>query len=143
MSDVQSRVWMTPEVVERLTKELQDLNTSRTHRLAEGATVDARIREIERLLRDAEVDSKPDDGLVEPGMRVTVRFDSDGSTDTFLIAARELLTSDPSITIDVYSPASPLGAAIVGKYIGETTSYLLPNGTSATVEILAAIPFAR
>lgn len=143
MSDVQSRVWMTPEVVERLTKELQDLNTSRTLRLAEGATVDARIREIERLLRDAEVGSKPDDGLVEPGMRVTVRFDSDGSTDTFLIASRELLASDPSITIDVYSPASPLGAAIVGKYIGETTSYLLPSGTSVTVEILAATPFAR
>lgn len=134
---------MTPEVLNQLTRELQELNTSRANSLAEGARTDARIREIERLLRRAEIESKPDDGLVEPGMEVTVRFDTDGTSHTFLIGTRELLTGDPSITVDVYSPASPLGSAIAGKYQGERVSYLAPNGSTVGVKIMTVKPFDR
>jgi transcription elongation factor GreA len=41
----------------------------------------------------------------------------------------------------VYSPKSPLGAAITGKKVGESASYTLPNGRSNTVEILEAVPY--
>lgn len=143
MSDLKDTVWMTPEVLNQLTRELQELNTSRSNRMAEGERIDARIREIERLLRQAEVESKPDDGLVEPGMEVTARFDTDGTSHTFLIGKRQLLTGDPSITVDVYSPASPLGSAIIGKYQGEKVSYLAPNGSMVGVEILTVKPFDR
>ena len=44
--------------------------------------------------------------------------------------------------IDVYSPRSPLGAAIMGKKVGENATYSLPNGRANTVEILEAVPYA-
>jgi transcription elongation factor GreA len=41
--------------------------------------------------------------------------------------------------IDVYSPKSPLGSAIMGKKVGEKATYSLPNGRASTVEILEAV----
>ena len=57
---------------------------------------------------------------------------------TFLLASRE----DCGSPIDVYSPRSPLGAAIMGKKVGERATYSLPNGRANTVEILEAVPYA-
>ncbi|WP_223692273.1 GreA/GreB family elongation factor [Leifsonia poae] len=143
MSDLNRVVWMTLDVRRQLTRELEELNASHANSLAETARMDGRIREIEILLRQAEVGTKPDDGLVEPGMEVTVRFDTDGTSHTFLIGTRELLTRDPSITIDVFSPESPLGAAIIGRYPGQRASYLAPSGSTVGVEVVAAKPFAN
>ncbi|MEO6309385.1 MAG: GreA/GreB family elongation factor [Leifsonia sp.] len=143
MSNVHETVWMTPEVLDQLRRELEEQKAARTSGLLAGERTDSRIREIERLLRGAEVGAKPDDGLVEPGMKVTVRFQTDGTSQTFLIGARELLASDPSISLDVYSPSSPLGAAIVGKFPGDEASYTAPNGTVVGVQIVSAEPFAR
>jgi transcription elongation factor GreA len=42
----------------------------------------------------------------------------------------------------VYSPKSPLGAAITGKKVGDKASYSLPNGKQIAVEILEAVPYA-
>ena len=70
---------------------------------------EARIRQLEQLLRNAKVgEAPPDDDIVEPGMVVTV--DLGGEELTFLLGSREV--SDPSL--DVYSERSPLGAAING-----------------------------
>ena len=77
------------------------------------------------------------DGVVGPGMTVTVRFAKDDEEVTFLLASRE----ESGSPIDVYSPKSPLGAAITGKKIGESATYTLPNGRSNTVEILEAVPY--
>ena len=52
-------------------------------------------------------------------------------------AARE----ESGSPIDVYSPRSPLGAAINGKKVGEKATYSLPNGRASTVEILDAVPY--
>ncbi|HEX5303444.1 MAG TPA: GreA/GreB family elongation factor, partial [Streptosporangiaceae bacterium] len=43
--------------------------------------------------------------------------------------------------IDVYSPKSPLGAAIMGKKVGEKATYSMPNGRANSVEILDAVPY--
>ncbi|GAB3122046.1 GreA/GreB family elongation factor [Glaciibacter psychrotolerans] len=143
MSNIHETVWMTPEVLGRLRQELDELTAARSSGLVAGDRTDSRIREIEQLLRGAEVGSKPDDGLVEPGMKVTVRFQADGTSQTFLIGARELLASDPSISLDVYSPSSPLGAAIVGKFPGDEAAYTAPNGSVVGVQIVSSEPFAR
>ena len=71
-------------------------------------------------------------------MTVTVRFVRDDEEVTFLLASRE----ESGAPIDVYSPKSPLGAAITGKKVGEKASYSLPNGRQITVEILDAVPYA-
>jgi transcription elongation factor GreA len=70
-------------------------------------------------------------------MTVTIRFDGDDDEVTFLLASRE----ESGAPIDVYSPRSPLGSAINGKKIGDSASYTLPNGRSAKVEILEAVPY--
>jgi len=130
-------VWMTRTARQKLEAELAEFehatSTTDTTRLS-------RARELRALLRNAEIDRKPDDGLVEPGMRVTVRFEVDGSTTTFLLGRRELTGLDPNLDTDVYSPTSPLGVAISGRYVGEVVAFTAPSGKQR-ITILAAVPF--
>ena len=42
---------------------------------------------------------------------------------------------------NVYSPQSPLGAAILGKKQGDDVSYVAPNGRSITVTVVKVEPF--
>ena len=99
---------------------------------------EARIRQIAHILETARVGEPPRaNGVVGPGMTVTVRFAGDDDEVTFLLASRE----ESGAPIDVYSPKSPLGSAISGKKVGETATYTLPNGRSSTVEIIDAVPY--
>jgi transcription elongation factor GreA len=98
----------------------------------------ARIHQIQSILDNSMVGEPPrTDGVVGPGMTVTVRFSGDDDEVTFLLASRE----ESGSPIDVYSPRSPLGAAIMGKKVGESATYSLPNGRALTVEILEAVPY--
>jgi transcription elongation factor GreA len=99
---------------------------------------EGRILQLQHILENARVGEPPrTDGVVGPGMTVTVRFVRDDEEVTFLLASRE----ESGAPIDVYSPKSPLGSAITGKKVGETATYALPNGRSSTVEILEAVPY--
>jgi transcription elongation factor GreA len=99
---------------------------------------EARIRQLTQILQNSKVGEPPrTEGVVGPGMTVTVRFDGDDDEVAFLLASRE----ESGTPIDVYSPRSPLGSAITGKKVGETATYTLPNGRAATVEILEAVPY--
>ena len=98
----------------------------------------ARIHQIQSILDNSMVGEPPrTDGVVGPGMTVTVRFTGDDDEVTFLLASR----AESGAPIDVYSPRSPLGAAIMGKKVGETATYSLPNGRALSVEILEAVPY--
>ncbi|MCF3118882.1 transcription elongation factor GreA [Streptomyces arenae] len=98
-----------------------------------------RVRQLTQLLETARVGEAPaDDGVVEPGMVVTIAFDGDeDDTTTFLLASREYASDD----IETYSPQSPLGTGVNGKKIGENAEYELPNGKFASVKILEAKPY--
>ncbi len=99
---------------------------------------EARIRQLSHLLQNSRVGEPPrTEGVVGPGMTVTIRFAGDDEEVTFLLASRE----EVGTPIDVYSPKSPLGAAINGKKVGDNATYTLPNGRSTTVEILDAVPY--
>ena len=103
---------------------------------------EARIRTLQDLLLRAQVGEQPaDDGVVEPGMRVGIRFSSDSEVEEFLLGSRELASLDPSVDLDVFSPKSPLGMAINGKRVGDTASYDAPNGRVMTVEVVSARPW--
>ncbi len=158
-------LWVTQEAFERLQAELEhlkgDVRSDITAKIAaardegdlkenggyhaareEQGKTEARIRQLEDMLRRAEVGEKPaDDGLVEPGMKVTIRFEGDDETESFLLGSRELLSLDSSVDLDVYSPTSPLGAALVGTRAGDTATYEAPNGSSITVTVVEAVPF--
>ncbi|MFD9910428.1 transcription elongation factor GreA [Streptomyces sp. NPDC059063] len=98
-----------------------------------------RVRQLTQLLEHAKVGEAPtEDGVVAPGMVVTIAFDGDeDDTLSFLLASREYASDD----IETYSPQSPLGSGVNGKKIGEDAEYELPNGKLASVKILAAKPY--
>jgi transcription elongation factor GreA len=107
----------------------------------EQGKTEGRIRQLEDMLRRAKVGETPaDDGIVEPGMKVTYKFagDADDDAETFLLGAREMADTT---NMQVFSPQSPLGSAIIGKRTGETVPYTAPNGKTLEVEILDAVPY--
>ncbi|HRW18137.1 MAG TPA: GreA/GreB family elongation factor, partial [Dermatophilaceae bacterium] len=104
----------------------------------EQGKMEARIRQITQLLETAVVGETPpaDDGIVEPGMVVTVEmFDEE---ETFLLGHREI---QDHTDLHVFSEVSPLGAAVNGKKAGDTVTYEAPNGKTVTVKILKASPY--
>ena len=107
----------------------------------EQAKQEARIRHLQEMLRSAQVGVSPaDDGVVEPGMVVTIAYDGDDDDqETFLLGSRE---EGVHGSLQVYSPQSPLGQAILGASRGESREYILPNGRVQKVSVLEAKPFS-
>ncbi len=81
---------------------------------------------LRHLLENAKI-GKPDaaEGQVAQGQVVTVRFPAFDDTETFLLGSRE---EAATASIDVYSPTSPLGSAVLGRLVGETVEYETPAG---------------
>ena len=158
-----STIWLTQEAFDKLQAELEDLKGPVRQEIIdrisaardegdlkenggyhaareEQGKVEARILQLEDMLRRAEVGQTPDDdGTVSPGMKVTYKFvgDDDDEAETFLLGAREI--EDDSL--QVYSPQSPLGGAILGAKKGDTVTYEAPNGKTLEVVVLDAVPY--
>ncbi|MFM7211142.1 MAG: transcription elongation factor GreA [Actinomycetota bacterium] len=95
---------------------------------------EARIRVLKHMLDNAQVGTpEAHDDEVAHGRVVTVRFVEFDEHETFLLASRE---EAAHATVEVYSPTSPLGQAVLGKRVGESSVYTLANGKSITVEIV-------
>jgi transcription elongation factor GreA len=72
-------------------------------------------------------------------MKVTTRFVGEDDNVTFLLGAREM--ADTTENIEVYSPQSPLGKAIIGAKRGDTVTYEAPNRKHLKVQIIDAVPY--
>jgi transcription elongation factor GreA len=72
-------------------------------------------------------------------MVLTVRYEGDEETEDFLLATREEGGHGP---LEVYSPSSPLGNALLGAKDGETRQYELPNGNTMRVTLVKAVPYS-
>ena len=155
--------WLTQEAHDRLKAELDELIVHRpvlaaeiNARREEGdlkenggyhaareeqSKQEGRIRQLQELLREAQVGVRPpDDGVVELGMVVTISYDGDDDDqETFLLGSRE---EGAHGSLQVYSPQSPLGSAIIGATRGESREYALPNGKAQKITILEAVPFS-
>jgi len=105
----------------------------------EQGKLESQIRQLEEVLRNADRTPAADDGVVKPGMTVTTRFVGDSDSEMFLLGAREM--EEFADGTQVYSPQSPLGAAILGSTKGDTVTYEAPNGKELKVEIVDAVPF--
>lgn len=140
--DVQ-RTWLTAETYDRARIELALLRMERAmgaHREHSDPEQRAlRIRQLQELIATATVGHEPpDDGVAEPGMVLTVHYEADDLTETFLMADREESTSDD---LPVYSPHAPLGTALYGAKAGEQRQYRLPGGKTMTVTLVNAVPY--
>ena len=142
-------VWMTRRAYIRLQAELAGLRSQPAievpddfmdydnNVVAAYRARQARIGQIHDMLANAIVgEDPPDDGVAEPGMVLTVRYDDTGDTETFLLGVRGAEDAD----IEVYSAQSPLGSAIVGARPGEQRTYSIPSKNNVAVTLLDAVP---
>ena len=154
----ESPTFLTPAALEKLQDELEQLKTqgraeiedriaeARSHGdLRENADYDAakndqgmmeaRIRKLEHLVNTAEVREVEDTGKVEIGSVVTV-LDSDGDEMEYFVAPQENKVAG----LFLASPSSPLGAALIGRAVGDEVAYQAPVGT-LTVQIKSVRPY--
>ena len=152
-----SKSWLTQEAADRLSAELANLETTGRSEIIkkieaarsegdlkenggyhaareEQGKIEARIRQLKHMLENAEIGTAPNnaDGLISPGMRVTVEIMGDEME--FLLGSREISSGD----LDVYSEKSPLGAAVMVAKIGDIKTYNAPNGKTISVKIIKA-----
>lgn len=154
-ASAENQVWLTQEAYDRLALELEQLTTRGRADIAkrievareegdlkenggyhaakdEQAKMEARIRTLTDMLKHAVVGDVPaSSGVVEPGTVVTAHIH--GDQEKFLLGSRELAGDTD---LDVYSEQSPLGQAILGLKIGESSTYTAPNGAEIAVEII-------
>ncbi len=156
---VTTETWLTQEAFDKLQEELAERSGTRradiVKRIAsareegdlkenggyhaakeEQGKNEARVRVLRHLLENAKI-GKPEvaEGLVAQGQVVTVRFPEYDETERFLLGSRE---ETATASIDVYSPTSPLGRAVLGQSVGGTVEYAMPNGKTMHVEIVSA-----
>ncbi|MFL5759268.1 MAG: transcription elongation factor GreA [Thermomicrobiales bacterium] len=91
----------------------------------EYVLTEARIRELEQILDRAEiVDHVESEGEVGFGSTVMIRGD-DGLEETWtLVGPEEADTREGTISTE-----SPVGQALIGRRVGESTSVKTPGGT--------------
>jgi transcription elongation factor GreA len=151
---VSNTVWLTQGAYDRLQRELEELKTSgrtrasaaieaaRAHGdLRENAEYDAakeeqgkmeaRIRQVEELLRDARIGEPKDTDRARPGL--IVELEVDGDDETYLLGSRE----DRHDEFDVLSADSPMGRAVTDATAGTKVSFTTPAGVTVDVLVKA------
>lgn len=153
--------WLTQEAYDRLQAELAERETAGraefTKRIElareegdlkenagyhaakdEQGKNEARIRQLRQLLEHAQIGApQVAAGVAQIGQVITVEF-AVGDSETFLLGSREEASH---ASIDVLSPTSPLGAAVLNHEVGAKISYQLPNGKEISVTITDVKPY--
>jgi len=110
-------------------RALGDLKENGDYHAAKDAQgkMEARVRQLEAMLKTAEiVDGNDDSGVVVEGSIVSIRYEGDDEDDTqdYFVGSIEERQGD----LPVASPSAPLGAALMGKAVGDTVEYKAPGG---------------
>jgi transcription elongation factor GreA len=95
--------------------------------------MELRIRQIQAILSKAKVVEDEDAaGTVSAGSVVSVRYEDDDEVERFLVGSIE----ERHHELEVVSPGSPLGQALLGKAAGETVEYQAPGGRTLRVHVV-------
>jgi transcription elongation factor GreA len=92
----------------------------------EQGHMEGRIRQLEHFLEHAEIIETGEEGVVSAGTIVTIMYEGDtpDMAETYLVGHMEEKTGD----LDIMSPQSPIGAALLGAAEGNWVEYQAPNG---------------
>lgn len=145
-----AEVWLSQDAYDRLKEELETLKTEGREQIAsqieearahgdlrenaeyhaskdEQGKMEARIRQLEHLVQEAQIGEPQDTDSVRPG--VVVVLDVEGSEETYLLGSRE----DSHDELDILSADSPMGKAVTGAGSGDSVTFETPAG--ATIEV--------
>jgi transcription elongation factor GreA len=96
---------------------------------------EARIRQLEQMLKTAVVVESTAGEVVAPGTIVEIRMEGDDEATSYLVGSIE----ERHETLDVLSTSSPLGRALLGHGPGDKVGYEGPRRTFQ-VEVLSVRP---
>jgi transcription elongation factor GreA len=115
-------------------RALGDLKENGDYHAAKDAQghMESRIRVIEATLDQAEIVDASASDVVITGSVVGIKYEGDDDVEQYLIGSIE----ERREGIEVASPGSPLGAALLGHRVGDAVDYDTPNGAKLRVEIV-------
>jgi transcription elongation factor GreA len=92
----------------------------------EQGQMEGRIRQLEFIIDTAEIIEGGDEGIVSTGSIVTIVYegDDDSMAERYLVGHMEEKVGD----LDVMSPESPLGSALLGSSADTWVEYEAPTG---------------
>src|SRR5699024_9594614 len=101
----------------------------------------ARIRQLDDLLAAAQGGESPtESGGALGGSVVRAYYNGEQDTqETFLLGTRG--EGSGKDDLEIYSPDSPLGQAILGAKVDETREYTAPNGKTVSVTVVTEEPY--
>ena len=110
-------------------RALGDLSENGDYHAAKDSQgkMEARIRQLQATLSHAEIvddDAAQGSSTVAAGSVVAIRYEGDDDVERFLVGSIEERTDD----LNVVSPKSPLGQALMGRCAGDTVEYEAPGG---------------
>jgi len=126
-SELAGLVAQRPQVADRIkhARELGDLSENAEYQTAreEQDRLEARISELEHILRSVQIIKKPkSSGKVMLGSTVVLK---DGKTLTYQVVGT--IEADP--TAGKISDESPIGKALMGKAVGDKVEIKTPAGS--------------
>ena len=116
------------QAIERA-REMGDLSENGDYHAAKDqqGMMEGRIRQLKSILEKAQIVDDVVEGVVSAGTIVTILYDGDDAdmAERYLVGHIEERTGD----LDVISPGSPMGAALLGAQVGDKVAYEAPGGT--------------
>ena len=115
-------------------REMGDLSENGDYHAAkeEKGKMEGRIMHLAQILENAEIVESSGSDEVIAGSVVEIRYEGDTDTETFLLGSIEERHDD----LEVMSPGSPLGQALIGASQGDTVTYETPTGATLAVEVV-------
>lgn len=93
--------------------------------------MEGRIIHLARLIENAEIVESSAAEIVQTGLIVGLLYEGDDDVERYLLGSIEERVEG----LDIMSPGSPLGEALMGHKVGDMVTYKTPTGAELTVEI--------
>lgn len=149
-----AETWLSQEAYDRLRSELDILKSEGRERISaeievarahgdlrenaeyhaakdEQGKMEARIRQVEELIRNAHIGEPEDTDRARPGLVVDLEID--GDEESYLLGSRE----DRHENLDILSADSPMGQAVTDATAGSKVSFTTPSGLTVDVLVKA------
>jgi transcription elongation factor GreA len=116
-------------------RELGDLSENGDYHAAKEAQghMEGRIAHLAFMIENAEIVEGAESDNVSHGSVVSIRYEGDDDVERYLVGSIEERHDD----LDVISPSSPLGSALLGAGKGDTVEFTAPTGAELRVEVVA------